>query len=279
VDAVIELRASLADIANDCQYASLDVTDIRTLLCFARARKLNIKAASLMWRNAYAWRKHHQPEKLAPGYVLPDVVDQYGTGGPFGFDRDGSPVFIDRLGQIDPGGILRHIESVDELLECEIARLEYIQALTDVCVVRDRKLHWGITIIMDLTGLGVNHMHPGGLQAVKRIMAQSDQNYPERAKRVLVINAPFIFSTIWKVVQNFLDPVTREKIQIFNDGAKKQLLKYIAPDQLPEFLGGTATNGKGDRYCCPPIRPGGKIPKDFAAQSFEDSIDEGSLDM
>jgi len=274
VDAVIKLRSHLQDLENDCNWASLDISDVRTLLCFARARKLNIKAAEHMFRAAHAWRKVVEPEKLATGFVLPPVVDAHGTGGPYGFDREGSPVFVDRLGLIDPPGILKHVSGgVDELLECEVCRLEYFQALTDMCVVRDRKPHWGMTIIMDLTGLGVHHLHSTGLQALKRIMNQSDSYYPERAKRVLVINAPRIFAAIWKIVQHFLDPVTREKVQIYQDGATEQLFKYISPDQLPRFLGGTGVNGAGDPYCNPPIRPGGKVPKDFRDDVFEDSFE------
>jgi hypothetical protein len=271
VDAVIEFRAMLKDLEDDCKWKSMDVDDVRTLLCFVRARKFNLKAALHMFRHSYEWRKQHDPQRVVAGFVLPAVIDKYGTGGFFGFDREGSPVFVDRLGQIDPGGVLRHV-SAEELLECEYGRLEYTQALTDLCVVRDKKPHWGITIVMDLTGLGVHHMHAGGMQALKKIMQQSDLNYPERAKRVLVINAPFIFTTIWKIVQHFLDPVTREKIQIYHDGAKDHLLKYIAPDQLPVFLGGTGTNGKGDAFCNPPVRAGGRVPKDFREPAFEDSM-------
>jgi hypothetical protein len=273
VDAVIELRQHLHEIEDDCNWASLDVKDIRLLLCFARARKLNVKAATQMWMASYHWRKEHEPEKLSAGFVPPAVVDHYGTGGPFGHDRDGSPIFIDRLGQIDPAGILKHTDNTDDIVECEIVRSEYLQAITDLACIRDRKLHWGITIIMDLTGLGINHLNRGGLQVLKRIMHQSDSNYPERAKRVLVINAPAIFSAIWKIVQHFLDPVTREKVQIYGDGATEHLLRYIAPDQLPAFLGGTATNGLGNKECNPPIRSGGKVPKDFKEPSFEDSFE------
>ena len=126
--------------------------------------------------------------------------------GPFGFDRDGSPVFIDRIGLLDPAGVLRHVPEIEEILEVEISRLEYLQALTDVCVARDRKPHWGVTIIMDLTGLGFHHLHRGGLNALKHILQQSDTHYPERAKRILIINAPMVFAAIWKIVQHFLDP-------------------------------------------------------------------------
>jgi hypothetical protein len=69
----------------------------------------------------------------------------------------------------------------------------------------------------------------------------------------------------------FLRSVTREKVQIFNDGAVDTLLKYIDADQLPKCYGGTATNGKNDAACDPPIRSGGKVPNNFEETKFEDA--------
>jgi hypothetical protein len=205
VDAVIQLRAKLKSIEKDCHWASLDVEDVRTLLCYCRARKLNVDNAVEMWMASYEWRKVNLPAEHAVGYVLPLVLDEYGTGGPFGYDKEGSPVFIDRLGAIDAVGILKHCE-VQDIVDSQSARLEYLQILIDLCAIRDKKPHWACTIIIDLTGLGFQHLNSAGLQAFKQILNQSDAYYPERAKRVLVLNAPAIFTAIWKIVQHFLHP-------------------------------------------------------------------------
>lgn len=55
----------------------------------------------------------------------------------------------------------------------------------------------------------------------------------------MIVNAPYMFSTIWAIVKGWLDEKTREKIQIKSD--LKSLPKYVDADQLINFLGGNCT--------------------------------------
>jgi hypothetical protein len=65
-------------------------------------------------------------------------------------------------------------------------------------------------------------------------------------------------------VQYFLDPVTREKVQIFSHTPKEVMLKYIDEEQLWEEYG-----GRRDR--CDVVRFGGVVPKNFKDE-FHDSF-------
>jgi len=60
-----------------------------------------------------------------------------------------------------------------------------------------------------------------------------------------VINAPSMLSFAWRIIQGFLDKVTKEKIHILSSDPvewKPVLLKYIDEDQIPQMYGGTAMN-------------------------------------
>ena len=262
VAAVMELHSALKDLHMDCAWASLNVHDTRTLLCFVRARKLNVKAAEIMWRAAYKWRKAYEPEKALRGYILPAVLHQYGTGGQFGLDREGSPIMVDNLGAIDPVSVLRHVSDF-ELVESEICKLEKLQAMVDRRVLETGKLHWGCTVVIDLKHLGTQHLNSKGLHVLRIILENNDANYPERAKRVLVINAPYIFGMIWQIVQFFLDPVTREKVQIFSNVPHDVLVKYISEDQLTVEYGGKA------QAMFTVVRKGGVVPKTWHDEFYD----------
>jgi len=171
VQAVVALHAALKDLRDDCAWTSLDVQDTRVLLCFARARKLDVSKAEAMWRDAHAWRKAVDPEKTLQGYILPSVLDKHGTGGQFGLDKDGSPIMIDNLGSLDPSSVLKHV-SDSELLESEQMKLEMLQALVDRRVLETGRPHWGCTIIIDLHGLGRQHFNTHGLHALRLILEQ-----------------------------------------------------------------------------------------------------------
>jgi hypothetical protein len=67
---------------------------------------------------------------------------------------------------------------------------------------------------------------------VLKQVAQCDQsNYPEVLQRVYVVNAPFIFSTVWGVIKGFLDKRVQDKIRILG-GSKAAQMKVLA-DDLP----------------------------------------------
>lgn len=62
--------------------------------------------------------------------------------------------------------------------------------------------------------------------------------YPETMGKFYIINAPYIFTTVWSVIKGWLDPVTVEKIRILGSGFEKELMEQIPPENLPQTLGG-----------------------------------------
>ena len=56
--------------------------------------------------------------------------------------------------------------------------------------------------------------------------------------RFYIINAPYIFTTVWSVVKGWLDPVTTEKIQILGSSPVSELRKQIPLENLPSIIGG-----------------------------------------
>lgn len=65
----------------------------------------------------------------------------------------------------------------------------------------------------------------------------------------MIVNAPWVFTGIWAIVKAFLDEKTRKKIQIHGGSSyKKELLKYVDPDQLADFLGGNNTAKIADNW-------------------------------
>jgi len=68
------------------------------------------------------------------------------------------------------------------------------------------------------------------------------------------VNAPSIFSMIWKLVRNFFDERTRNKIHILGSDYMPTLLKLMDKDSIPKELGG------GSDQAMP---TGGKIPDTY----------------
>ena len=65
-------------------------------------------------------------------------------------------------------------------------------------------------------------------------------NYPETLGATIILNAGWVFSSVFKVIATFLDPRTREKIQMLGSSAKDLavLQSFLDLDQIPACIGG-----------------------------------------
>ena len=68
--------------------------------------------------------------------------------------------------------------------------------------------------------------------------------FPELMYKLVVLNAPLGAGMVWRIVSVFLPKATREKIQIFSAGEKKQAFKamreLVPKNKLPKMFGGDA---------------------------------------
>jgi len=93
-----------------------------------------------------------------------------------------------------------------------------------------------ITLAFDLTGFTYSNMD---YNLVKLLFKLFSVYYPNTLELSLVINSPWIFSSIWRVVKPWMDPKAYVKTIFISDG---QIYDYIDKDQLPEEFGGTKTS-------------------------------------
>ena len=55
---------------------------------------------------------------------------------------------------------------------------------------------------------------------------------------VCVYELPWIFNQIWKLIRTWLDAEAKKVVRF---ATKKDIHKLIAPENLPDYMGGTAT--------------------------------------
>ena len=103
----------------------------------------------------------------------------------------------------------------------------------------NKRIEQQITII-DLKGFNVSPiLFNSAVRAYVQMSSTIAQDfYPELLGQMIIVNAPFLFNMLWTIIKVWLDKKTKKKIQIYGSGYKKDLLKLIDADQLPDFLGG-----------------------------------------
>ncbi|WOO85547.1 Sec14 cytosolic factor [Vanrija pseudolonga] len=215
--------------------------DDATLLRFLRARKFDIPKAKLMWENNEKWRKDFGTDEIAlNGFDYPEAaaVDQYYPQFYHKTDKEGRPVYIEQLGKIDINALYKLTTQERQLKHLvdgyERFLSHYLPASSEVV---GHKVETSCTIL-DLNNAGISTFYKVK-DYVSAASTIGQNNYPETMGFMFIINAPYLFSTVWGLVKPWLDEATQRKIHILGKGYKTELLNYIDAANLPKNLGGT----------------------------------------
>ncbi|XP_062870896.1 SEC14-like protein 2 [Trichomycterus rosablanca] len=256
-EALEQFRERLGDV-----FAQLPNQCDHYLLRWLRARSFSVPKAEAMLRKHLEYRKRMKVDTILEDWKPPEVIERYVSGGMCGYDREGSPIWYDIAGPLDPKGLLMSASKQDyirtKIRDSELLRRECLRQSEKLGKVVE-----SITIIHDCEDLGLKHMWKPAVETFGEILTMFEENYPEGLKRVLVIKAPKIFPIAYNLIKPFMCEETRRKIIVVGSNWKEVLQKYIAPDQLPMVYGGTLTDKNGDPYCKTMIKWGGVVPRSY----------------
>ncbi|CAE8585605.1 unnamed protein product, partial [Polarella glacialis] len=172
-----------------------------------------------------------------------------------GTDKLGRPIYIERPGYIDMPRLLQSV-SDKRILEYVYAQTEQqIRRRLPACSlalgqVVDKSLN-----IMDLDGLSFRVVtHTTARKVVKDVVSMLQNHYPECSGRMIIINAPKVFSIAWSFIKPMLDDRTVAKISIFGADQRETwvnaLLELVDADQLPALFGGRCLCDGHDQVSC-----------------------------
>ncbi|KAE9413792.1 hypothetical protein Angca_007018, partial [Angiostrongylus cantonensis] len=222
------------------------------LLRFLRARDFDVARAKELVHNSIIWRKQHNVDRILHEWTPPSVMTQFFPGCWHHSDREGRPLFLLRLGNLDMKGMLRScgLENIVKLTLsiCEEGLIKTAEATKEIGAPIST---W--SLLVDLEGLSMRHLWRPGVQSLLRIIEIVEAHYPETMGQVLIVRAPRVFPILWTLISPFIDENTRNKFMI-NSGeiSKGEISKYIDDQYIPDFLGGT---------CLVDCPFGGHIPK------------------
>lgn len=214
--------------------------DYYTLLRFLRARNYEFDKAMKMWLDTLQWRQEYDVDTILDSFVFHER-EQFLMAYPQGYhktDKLGRPIYIQLLGKIDIA-TLKQITTEERMIKFHIQEYERCgKVIMPICSKLAGHQIDQTFGIMDVKGVGMSHLS-GEVKRLMTTMTKYDQdNYPEMLGRICIINAPMVFKAIWALVKPLLNPRTLSKIQICQSNYTKDLLEWIDPENLPEWLGG-----------------------------------------
>ncbi|KAB1205319.1 Phosphatidylinositol/phosphatidylcholine transfer protein SFH13 [Morella rubra] len=238
--AVFELRQKL--LQRDLLPPRHD--DYHTLLRFLKARDFNIEKTIQMWEEMLNWRKEYGTDTILEDFEFEELEEvlHYYPQGYHGVDKEGRPVYIERLGKAHPSKLMR-ITTIDRYVRYHVQEFERaLQEKFPACSIAAKRRICSTTTILDVQGLGIKNFTPTAASLLAALTKIDNSYYPETLHRMYIVNAgPGFKKMLWPAAQRFLDTQTIAKIQVLEPKSLSKLLEVIDSSQLPDFLGGSCS--------------------------------------
>ncbi|KAL4806833.1 CRAL-TRIO domain-containing protein [Aspergillus unguis] len=188
-----------------------------------RMKQVNVEEKVLLNTELHALEESKDKSKAHVAKEGEDFLAQMRMGKCYqhGVDKQGRPICVVRVKLHKPSAQSTEVINRFILHIIETTRLLLVPPVDTV------------TVLFDMTGFGLSNME---YAPVKFIIECFQDNYPESLGSMLIHNAPWVFSGIWKVIKGWMDPVIVSKVHFTNNA--KDLSKFIDMDKLPKEIGG-----------------------------------------
>ncbi|XP_068641195.1 phosphatidylinositol/phosphatidylcholine transfer protein SFH13-like [Aristolochia californica] len=217
--------------------------DYHILLRFLKARQFDTNKAIPMWMEMLQWRKEYGTDTILEDFVFDELEEvlQYYPQGYHGVDKGGRPLYIERLGKVEPNKLM-HITTMERYLKYHVQEFEKaFREKFPACSVAARRHITTTTTILDVQGLGMKNYSKNAIELLRGMQSIDANYYPETLQQMFIVNAGPGFKMLWNIVKKFLDANTMSKIHVLGNKFQSKLLEAIDSSQLPDFLGGSCT--------------------------------------
>ncbi|KAH9927860.1 CRAL-TRIO domain-containing protein [Amylocystis lapponica] len=213
--------------------------DDAALLRFLRARRFDLAKAKQMLIACEQWRKDFKVDEIVNNFDFKEKaeVDKYYPQYYHKMDKDGRPVYIERLGKLDIKALYAITTQERQLQRLVYEYEKFIHDRLPGCSAAVGHPVETSCTILDLHNVSLSNFY----RVKDYVMAAASigqDRYPECMGKFYIINAPWAFSTVWTLIKPWLDEVTVSKIDILGSSYKDKLLAQIPPESLPKEFGG-----------------------------------------
>lgn len=237
-EALIQIKSELS---NETEFASSDMlNDDNRLICFLRARKLDIPKSKKMILKYLNWYKDNNINNIYLNYVW-DKQDEFTLFYPHGFHKtakSGEPILLQALGHLKVNKLFKTF-TLDSIVRNAIKQYETMQRdIFPKCSQVAQKYIHSVISIIDLRKLGKEILNNKIYALLQIILEVCQDYYPESLGNIFIINTGFAFKVMYTVVKTFIDKKTTSKIKIHGKKYNDALNAVVSKENLPDLFGG-----------------------------------------
>ncbi|KAI3946498.1 hypothetical protein MKX01_017714 [Papaver californicum] len=204
-----------------------------TLKRFLIARSMDIEKAAKMFIQWKKWRDDFLPLGFIPESEVPDELGskKLYLQIPSSNAHHHHPVVIVKT--------KKHFSSKDQLQFKKFVVHFLEKSIASSFMEGEEKGDEQVIAILDLGNITYKNVDPRALITGFQFL---QSYYPERLAKCYIINMPWFFVSVWKMISVFLEKKTLEKIVIVGneEEERKSFINEVGEDTLPEEYGGLA---------------------------------------
>lgn len=206
------------------------INDSDQLNRILRTCRQNMKQSTDMFIEQVKFHAEYRPSEIQPETIANSLPS--GAWRLSGYSKEGCVVSTFSLSQWDPH---QYSEDIEEAVEEFIRYTTYMIELI-IASMSSTGPQQSIAIF-DLTGFSVGMTFDEKMQRmICEMIWLAQEQYPERLKKCLIVNAPLAFNAGWTLISPLLDERTAVKVSFVNID---QLAEYIDTEVLTVEYGGT----------------------------------------
>eukprot|EP01038_Epipyxis_sp_PR26KG_P013045 gene13045-17482_t len=227
------------------------------LLRFLRARQFNVANAFEMIKEDIIWRTStissssikniNQLRKCCANDVLNCDLEQFHEYFPAwiqGIDKQSRPISYRKFGKFEISKVLK-LTSIENLIRFHAWEAEQLLLRMNNLSKQKNINIETFMIVIDAAGWSLKLATRDAFTFIKGMANTDSDHYPERLGSLIVINAPAALAYAYRIIQTFLDPVQKQKINIVGTNPTEclaALQQHIDLSEIPECYGGNAPN-------------------------------------
>jgi len=241
----------------------LDSVDDAYILRWLRSREGRFEDAADGLKKNMIFRKAWELDEIDQ-WKPPEILEKY-CGYGFLADREGNPILMSLLGNMDVEGMLRSVESKD-YIKFSLAAIEKGLKLCAERAKHSGKAFETMMLIFDLDHITSAHFSSKEFaSAFTTLVMLFQEHYPLVLRKILILRAPHMATVAFNSMTPFLSDSIQKLIDMPGENDWQNALgQYVDLDAWPRHWGGRMCDDDGDPKCPSKIRYGlGPVPDSY----------------